>query len=161
MQNNQSDNSFFLDNVQIDASRNLICAHGDVTRVEPRVMALLLRLRQNMGHTLKRSQLIESIWGDSSGSDEALTQTVSKLRRALGENPSNPIIIETVPKQGYRLKLESDEPDELPKLTNTKKIRIKQTHLLWSAIVLLLLMMLYTNSKQPASEDIEIEILLE
>ena len=161
MQKNQSDNSFFLNDIQIDPSRNLIDAHGDAIRVEPRVMALLLKLKQNIGHTLSRNQLIESVWGDSSGSDEALTQTVSKLRRALDGNVSGQIIIETIPKQGYRLTLGFDEPNKLSKPADIKKTRIKQTHLLWSAIALLLLIILFNNSNQSASEQFEIEIVLE
>lgn len=161
MRKNQSDKSFFLNKVQIDPSRNLICADGDATRVEPRVMALLLKLKQNMGHTLSRSQLIESVWGDNSGSDEALTQTVSKLRRALGDKVSSQVIIETVPKRGYRLMLGSDEPDNLSTLSSIKKIPIKQTHLLWSAIALLLLLILFDNTNKPVSEQYEIELVLE
>lgn len=158
MQKDQSKNHFFLDNVQIDPSRNLICAHDDAVRVELKVMALLLRLKQNMGQTLSRSQLIESLWDDNSGSDEALTQTVSKLRKALGDNSS---IIETVPKRGYRLKFELDGALK-PRNMKTNKRRFKrQTHLLWSAIALLLVMILYTNLKQPVLEQYEIEILLD
>ena len=157
MQKDPFENSFFLNDLQIDPSRNLICAHGDAIRVEPKVMTLLLRLKESMGQTLSRSQLIESLWGDNSGSDEALTQTVSKLRRALGDNSS---IIETVPKRGYRLKLEFDDGLKSTDM-KTNKRRFKQTHLLWSAIAVLFMMMLYSNLKQSGADQYEIEILLD
>ena len=35
--------------------------------------------------------------------DEALTQSIIKLRRALGDNPRSPTYIETISKRGYRL----------------------------------------------------------
>ena len=51
MQKGPSETSFSLNNVLIDPSRNLIGAHDDPMRVEPKVMALLVRLKESMGQT--------------------------------------------------------------------------------------------------------------
>lgn len=154
----ETNSNFSLNGIQIDASRNIIVAQGKVTRVEPKVMVLLLRLRENIGQTLTRNQLINTVWGDGSGSDEALTQAVSKLRRALGESPSQPMLIETVPKQGYRLKLESEDclvPSE-PKALHRNPLRF-----LWPALIMVLLVMLYTTSNEATFQEYEIEISLD
>ncbi len=46
--------------------------------------------------------------------DEVLTQSVIKLRRALGDDPRSPSYIETIPKRGYRLIARVDKPGEIP-----------------------------------------------
>lgn len=51
---------------------------------------------------MSRTDLLE-LWPDGSGSDEALTQAVSALRRALGDTKKPHQLLHTVPKFGYRL----------------------------------------------------------
>ena len=72
-------------------------------RLEPRVAQLLLCLIENRGQPVSREQLLESVWPDSVVGDEALSNAVNKLRRALEDNRQDPAIIETLPKIGYRL----------------------------------------------------------
>lgn len=45
---------------------------------------------------------MEQVWHGIPVTDEALTQCIRSLRRALGDDASNPRFIETVPKHGYR-----------------------------------------------------------
>ena len=80
---------------------------GRITRsdsaydLEPRVSELLTLLCSTSS-ILSRNSILDLLWGDS-GSDEALTQAISKLRRALGDTTRPHKVIETVPKRGYRL----------------------------------------------------------
>lgn len=69
--------------------------------VEPRVMALLRALADEPGEVLSRDDLLDLCWG-AEGSDEALTQAVTQLRKALGDDPRAPRFVETIPKGGYR-----------------------------------------------------------
>lgn len=82
-------------------SRRVHAPHGECT-LEPRVFDLLLTLVERAGVTASRDHLIETVWGEVEGSDEALSQAVTKLRRALGDDARAPRFIETVPKLGYR-----------------------------------------------------------
>jgi TolB-like protein len=43
------------------------------------------------------------VWGTEFGADESLTRSISLLRKALGDTRSEPAVIETIPKRGYRL----------------------------------------------------------
>jgi len=54
------------------------------------------------GGAVSRDDLLNDIWGYD-GSDEALTQAISKLRRALGDERRPYRIIVTIPKFGYQL----------------------------------------------------------
>ena len=47
--------------------------------------------------------MLEDLWPGVVVSDEVLTNAVNKLRRAFGDERTNPRVIETIPKAGYRL----------------------------------------------------------
>ncbi|MGE5667444.1 MAG: winged helix-turn-helix domain-containing tetratricopeptide repeat protein, partial [Betaproteobacteria bacterium] len=50
-----------------------------------------------------RDEVFSEVWPRVVVGDEALTQTIIKLRKALGDNPRSPSYIETIAKRGYRL----------------------------------------------------------
>jgi serine/threonine-protein kinase len=75
---------------------------GDASEVvEPRVMQMLVALHRAGGTPVSRDDLIADCWGGLSISDHAITQCVSKLRRALAAVPG--VQVESVPRVGYRL----------------------------------------------------------
>ena len=69
--------------------------------LEPRVMQMLVALHRANGAPLSRDDLIGECWGGLSISDDAITQCVSKLRRALEAVPGVSVV--AVPRVGYRL----------------------------------------------------------
>ena len=72
-------------------------------RLEPKAMDVLMLLAGCPGEVVTREQLFAAVWPGTVVVDEALTQSVAKLRRALGDDPRSPAYIETVSKRGYRL----------------------------------------------------------
>lgn len=66
-------------------------------------MAVLVRLAERPGEVVTRTELLDAVWGGTVVQEEALTQAVSQLRRALDDDSRAQAIIETIPKQGYRL----------------------------------------------------------
>jgi len=66
-------------------------------------MAVLLQLAARPGQVITRNELLEAVWRGTIVQEDALTQAVSQLRRLLDDDPRAPTIIETIPKQGYRL----------------------------------------------------------
>lgn len=72
-------------------------------KLEPRIMKLLVYLASRPGEIFSRRQLLEVVWEDQSSLEEVLTLGISRLRKALGDNPRSPIFIQTVPREGYRL----------------------------------------------------------
>lgn len=91
-----------LGEVVVDVESRRVSAPGGVHSLEPRVFDLLRTLAGRPGLTVTREHLIDMVWGRAEGSDEALSQAVAKLRRALGDDARAPRFIETVPKLGYR-----------------------------------------------------------
>ncbi|PHN04003.1 winged helix-turn-helix domain-containing protein [Flavilitoribacter nigricans] len=74
-----------------------------VLKVEPRLMEVLLRLARAGGRVVKKEQLVAEIWDNYGGGEEALLQSISKLRKLFRDDARNPKVIETIPKKGYRL----------------------------------------------------------
>src|SRR3989344_6905983 len=72
-------------------------------RLEPRVMALLAYLAARAGELVTREELERQVWGRTIVGYDALTSSIIKLRKALGDNSRQPRFIETVSKKGYRL----------------------------------------------------------
>ena len=82
---------------------NQIERDGDVVRLEPKAAAMLGLLARRAGEPVSRQELLDTVWAGVVVSDDALTQVVIKLRKALGDSPRDPKYIETIPKRGYRL----------------------------------------------------------
>jgi len=90
-----------------------VTINGRETRLEPRSMQLLVYLASQPGRVISRAELEEKVWGTVVG-DEALTNSISKLRRIFGDDARAPRFIETLPKTGYRFLAEVVWEDELP-----------------------------------------------
>ena len=87
----------------MDPTTNELARGGEVVRIEPKAMEVLLALAQRAGQAVSREELLAAVWPGVVVGDEALTQSIIKLRRALGDNPRSPSYIETISKRGYRL----------------------------------------------------------
>ena len=86
----------------IDLAGRQISVGARVTRIEPRAAAVLADMISRAGAVISREALLDGCWPPGEGSDEALTQAIAQLRRALGDDPRAPDFIATVPKTGYR-----------------------------------------------------------
>ena len=97
------DSPFFIANRLIEPASNSIISGGKATRVEPKAMQVLVLLASNSGQVVTRQELEDSVWANVVVGPDALTNTIIKLRRALGDEARNARFIETIPKTGYRL----------------------------------------------------------
>ena len=86
-----------------DRSTNELGRAGETLRLEPKAMEVLMALAARAGQVVSREELLAAVWPGVVVGDEALTQSIIKLRRALGDNPRTPSYIETISKRGYRL----------------------------------------------------------
>src|SRR5690349_4999543 len=89
----------------LEPSRNSITRDGKTIRLEPRVVEVVSYLAQHPGETVSKEQLIQAVWGGTFVTDDVLTRSISELRKALDDDPTEPRVIETIPKRGYRLLL--------------------------------------------------------
>lgn len=94
---------FLLENVKVDTIKNTICKNDEDVSVEPRLIRVLVKLAENQGEVISRDELLKEISDNAIIGDESLTQAISKIRQYLGDTPSKPQFIKTVPKKGYVL----------------------------------------------------------
>ncbi|HTT12406.1 MAG TPA: winged helix-turn-helix domain-containing protein [Burkholderiaceae bacterium] len=79
-------------------------ARGDrVVVLEPKAMALLVVLATRSGEVVSRDALMLAVWPGVVVGDNALTQVVIKLRKALGDTAREPAYVQAIAKKGYRL----------------------------------------------------------
>jgi len=77
---------------------------GDTTaRLEARAMEVLVYLAEHAGQVVSREELENQVWEGRIVTEDAVTNAIAKLRRALNDDARHPRYIETVPKVGYRL----------------------------------------------------------
>jgi DNA-binding winged helix-turn-helix (wHTH) protein/TolB-like protein/Tfp pilus assembly protein PilF len=88
---------------QVDCTTNEISRTDDTVHIEPKVMEVLVVLADRPGEVVSRDHLLAAVWPSVVVGDDALTQSVIKLRKALSDNPRSPSYIETISKRGYRL----------------------------------------------------------
>jgi DNA-binding winged helix-turn-helix (wHTH) protein/tetratricopeptide (TPR) repeat protein len=75
---------------------------GQVIQLSPKIIDLLLYLVARPSMLVSKDELFKALWPDVAVTDNALTQAVSELRQALGDDPSEPSYIQTVARRGYR-----------------------------------------------------------
>jgi TolB-like protein/DNA-binding winged helix-turn-helix (wHTH) protein len=92
-----------INGFEVDTATNSISKEGSESRLEPRAMELLVYLAQKQNQVISRDELETEVWQNRVVGYDALNSTIAKLRKAFGDDPKNPAVIQTVPKAGYRL----------------------------------------------------------
>jgi DNA-binding winged helix-turn-helix (wHTH) protein len=84
------------------ADRRLRDAAGAPVEIGARYFDALLLLVRADGALVSKDRFMDEVWRGVPVTDEALTQCVRALRKALDDEASAPRYIETVPRHGYR-----------------------------------------------------------
>lgn len=98
----------------VEPALNQLSAEGKSVKIEPKAMAVLLYLADRPGQVVSRQALLSTVWSGVVVGDDALTQVVVKLRKALGDVPDEPAYIQTISKGGYRLVAPVVRPAQSP-----------------------------------------------
>ncbi len=136
----------------VEPLRNQLVGPDGPARLEPRVMRLLTALAERAPRIVSREELTEEVWPGTFVTDEVLTQSVSELRKAFGDDPREPRFILTVPKRGYQL-LVSPEPAEResPGGSETSPVTPGPRRWVWALAIALLLVALVLASRAPSA----------
>jgi len=79
-------------------------SRGNATlRLRPQLMDVLVCLASGNGCTVRKQELLDTVWDDRPVTKTAIARSVAELRQALGDDARQPRIIETIPKRGYRI----------------------------------------------------------
>src|SRR5260370_65698 len=90
----------------LDVSRYELTRAGKPVHMERIPMDLLILLVREDGRLVGREEIIERLWGKDVyfDTDSSINTAIRKIRRALGEDPERPHIIETLHGKGDRFK---------------------------------------------------------
>jgi DNA-binding winged helix-turn-helix (wHTH) protein/tetratricopeptide (TPR) repeat protein len=66
-------------------------------------MDLLLYLAKGGGRVISRDDIIRHVWRGTLVTDDVITRSISQIRHALADDWRKTLVIETIPKRGYRL----------------------------------------------------------
>jgi len=91
-----------VNDLELDTVRGCLRRHGEEIHLKPKAFQILVYLLENRERLVSREELMEQFWKDAAVTDDALAQAIAELRRALGDNPRNPLYLKTLPKRGYR-----------------------------------------------------------
>ena len=80
---------------EADASSYRVIRDGTALPLSPKVIDLLLYLAARPSALVAKEELLTALWPDVNVTDNALTQAVSELRHALGDEPAKPTYIQT------------------------------------------------------------------
>jgi DNA-binding winged helix-turn-helix (wHTH) protein/TolB-like protein/Flp pilus assembly protein TadD len=86
----------------LDIRERRLLRDGKVVPLTLKAFDLLQVLVENQGHLLQKDELLRRVWPDAAVEENNLTVTISALRKALDEGPTDRLYIETVPRRGYR-----------------------------------------------------------
>jgi DNA-binding winged helix-turn-helix (wHTH) protein len=82
--------------------------------LQPKLQEALLFFVKRAGQLVTREDLLDALWPGLDVNEEALTQIVKKLRRALDDDAREPRYLVTVLKRGYRFQAQPIAPAAAP-----------------------------------------------
>ena len=93
---------FEFGNFRVDAAKRLLVSRdGEAIPLTPKVFDTLLYLVEHHGTVLDKDEMMQAIWPHTVVEENNLNQSISVLRRALGESRGENRYITTVPGRGY------------------------------------------------------------
>src|SRR6266446_6751115 len=86
----------------LDPGRRTLSRADSHVSLTPKAFDVLLFLVQNPNRLVTKEELLQAVWGDTFVEEGNLTQYISHLRKALGDNSENPCLIVTIARKGYQ-----------------------------------------------------------
>jgi DNA-binding winged helix-turn-helix (wHTH) protein len=102
----------------VESTSYRLLKQGAVVQVSPKVIDLLLYLVARPSALVTKEELFTALWPDVAVTDNALTQAVSELRQALGDDPAKPTYVQTVARRGYRFIASVQQPELQPQFSS-------------------------------------------
>src|SRR5688572_30387064 len=111
---------------RLDKSERQLLRNGSVVSLTPKSFDTLLFLVENHGHVLEKNELMKALWPGSFVEEGNLSDNISKLRQALGDDRKAPKYIETVARRGYRFIAEVQEIQHEERIVTGGTVTISQ-----------------------------------
>src|ERR1700733_3411128 len=86
----------------LDPRRRILVRGDSAISLTPKAFDVLFFLLQNPNRLVSKEELLRAVWGDTFVEDGNLTQYISHLRKALGDNSEDARLIVTIARKGYQ-----------------------------------------------------------
>src|SRR6202795_4675185 len=86
----------------LDPARRTLSRADSPISLTPKAFDVLLFLVQNPNRLVTKEELLHAVWGDTFVEQGNLTQYISHLRKALGDNSEDARLIVTISRKGYQ-----------------------------------------------------------
>src|SRR3984893_11880850 len=86
----------------LDSRRRTLSRADSLISLTPKAFDVLLFLAQNPSRLVTKEELLQAVWGDTFVEERNLTQYISHLRKALGDNSEDTRLIVTIARKGYQ-----------------------------------------------------------
>src|SRR5712692_1813485 len=87
----------------LDPQRRTLSCNESPVPLTPKAFDVLLFLAQNPNRLVTKEELLQAVWGDTFVEEGNLTQYISHLRKALGDNSEDTRLIVTIARKGYQI----------------------------------------------------------
>jgi tetratricopeptide (TPR) repeat protein/DNA-binding winged helix-turn-helix (wHTH) protein len=101
-----------FEDVEVDVMRRNLRRGGEDRRLRQKTFQVLVYLIEHHGRDVSKDQIIRDVWKDTAVVDDVLVQSITDIRRALGDDAHHPRFVMTIPKTGYRFIGELEEEEE-------------------------------------------------
>lgn len=108
----------------LDRTDRRLSRDGAPVELSARYFDALALLVEESGRLVTKDRFMDTVWRGVPVTDEALTQCIRSLRKALGDEAARPRFIETVPKHGYRFIAEIEATDPTQAATSDRGRRM-------------------------------------
>jgi TolB-like protein/DNA-binding winged helix-turn-helix (wHTH) protein len=86
----------------LDSRKRTLSRADSPVSLTPKAFDVLLFLAQNPNRLVTKEELLQAVWGDTFVEEGNLTQYISHLRKALGDNSEDTRLIVTIARKGYQ-----------------------------------------------------------
>ncbi len=90
---------YVFDQYSLDVERGSLTVNGEDIKLRPKSFQLLQLLIERHGCLVSKEEILSQIWGATVVTDDAVTQCLMDIRRALDDRAQK--YVRTVPRRGY------------------------------------------------------------
>src|SRR5271169_6644773 len=124
------DNLYRFGQFALDSRKRTVSRANSPVSLTPKAFDVLLFLVQNPNRLVTKEELLQAVWGDTFVEEGNLTQYISHLRKALGDNSEDARLIVTIARKGYQFTARVTVVAEMEDIANHAPLQAATTETL-------------------------------
>lgn len=149
----------------LDPVKRRLLRDGEVVKLTPKAFETLLALVEQRGKTIEKEELLNKVWAGVTVEENNLNQSITALRKSLGDSRQESQYIATIPGVGYRFVADVQEietetravdvsPTPVPRVSKPRTFRYALLVLIPIALAAVVVYALLTREKPPSVSSI-------